>query len=314
MAEYTLELIDRRPIIELLDERPALELVASGPVGTGDGVPGPPGERGLPGVDGIDGINGTNGIDGVDGAPGINGERGLPGIDGIDGQPGAPGINGTNGTNGLDGAAGIQGPAGERGLPGLDGMNGVDGAPGIQGIPGIQGPAGASASLPTGGATGTVLTKASSTNGDVIWTTTTRGVDTSYYVEVSRASGTQSMPSGAWTTVTMPTVTVNSSGLAWSTVNNTYTIPQTGLYFIDAKCRLSDNPVQVDAAFFVHTSNDDGAWGKWTRLGPTRTTLTYTRVGYFTAGQALRGVFRAPEYGATNALIQAAAMCVVRLG
>lgn len=71
------------------------------------------------------------------------------------------GANGTNGTNGVDGKDG------KDGKDGTNGTNGADGAPGV--------------GVPTGGTTGQVLVKKTSTNYDTEWQTPSSGGSSTLY-------------------------------------------------------------------------------------------------------------------------------------
>ena len=80
------------------------------------------------------------------------GDKGDPGPQGPAGPAGADGADGATGPQGPQGIQGPEGPAGQDGAPGQDG---ADGAPGV--------------GVPTGGTTGQVLAKASSTDYDTEW-------------------------------------------------------------------------------------------------------------------------------------------------
>ena len=100
----------------------------------------------------------------------------------IDGQWIVPSGGGTEGPQGPSGPEGPEGPQGIPGATGSQGIQGIQGATGSQGIQGIQGvsgdPGAAGADgndgvgVPTGGAHGQVLGKASGTNFDTIWIAT----------------------------------------------------------------------------------------------------------------------------------------------
>ena len=62
--------------------------------------------------------------------------------------------------------------------------------------------------------------------------------NTGFYV--SRTSGNQVIPSGAYYKVSFPSITFSDGGL-WSGVNNEYTAPTTGTYFFDTRIYLSPN-------------------------------------------------------------------------
>lgn len=92
------------------------------------------------------------------------------GIQGPKGETGAQGPQGEQGPAGKDGAPGPQGPQGPAGPAGERGQQGPKGETGQQGI---QGPAGKNGEngqgVPTGGATGQILSKKSGTNYDTEW-------------------------------------------------------------------------------------------------------------------------------------------------
>lgn len=83
------------------------------------------------------------------------------------------------GPPGPTGATGPQGPIGPRGIPGRDGATGATGPAGPPGPRGMSiaygggggggGGSGTGSSVPAGGTAGEVLTKLSSTDGDVDW-------------------------------------------------------------------------------------------------------------------------------------------------
>ena len=87
------------------------------------------------------------------------------------GVQGDPGPQGPQGPAGAVGPAGPQGPKGDTGadstVPGPAGPAGSAGPAGPQGNPGAQGPAGAG--VPTGGAIGQALVKASAADRDTTW-------------------------------------------------------------------------------------------------------------------------------------------------
>jgi hypothetical protein len=98
------------------------------------------------------------GPQGPAGADGADGATGPAGADGADGADGATGATGPTGPAGPTGATGPQGPTGPAGADGADGANGADGVGVI-----------------TGGTTGQVLAKASSTDYDTEWVDQTGG-------------------------------------------------------------------------------------------------------------------------------------------
>lgn len=102
----------------------------------------------------------------------IDNARGATGAKGDTGATGATGVTGPTGSRGPTGATGasVTGPTGPTGAS-ITGPTGSTGATGVTGPTGAQGPTGAPGSLglPTGGATGQVLRKASDANYDVEW-------------------------------------------------------------------------------------------------------------------------------------------------
>jgi len=82
-------------------------------------------------------------------------------------QAGTQGPQGEPGAAGPAGATGAQGDQGPQGAKGDTGDQGPQGAQGPAGPAGAQGPAGAG--VPTGGAAGQVLAKASNGNYDTVW-------------------------------------------------------------------------------------------------------------------------------------------------
>jgi hypothetical protein len=150
--------------------------VGSSPMGpTGaTGFTGATGVTGSTGATGVTGATGAQGIQGVTGAQGIQGVTGATGAQGIQGATGSTGAQGIQGVTGSTGAQGIQGVTGATGSQGIQGVQGVTGSTGSTGSPstvtGPTGPTGASViGLPTGGATGQALVKASGTDYAVIW-------------------------------------------------------------------------------------------------------------------------------------------------
>ena len=161
-----------------------------GPEGPASTVPGPQGPQGPAGPTGSTGAQGPPGIQGPAGATGAQGPQGDPGLTGAtgaQGPQGVPGPTGPTGPAGADstvpgpqgpqGATGATGPQGDPGPTGPQGAKGDTGAQGAQGIPGTtgaQGPAGPG--VPTGGATGTVLSKTSAADYATAWVTPASGV------------------------------------------------------------------------------------------------------------------------------------------
>lgn len=137
---------------------------------------------------GASGIQGPTGERGFQGPPGPTGPQGPVGPPGAAGPSGADGATGPQGPQGIEGPTGPQGPIGPQGPQGPDGPAGADGA----GVPtgGAIGQLLAKASaadyddhwidppvsLPAGGTTGQALLKASATDLDVEWGDVAAGV------------------------------------------------------------------------------------------------------------------------------------------
>jgi Collagen triple helix repeat (20 copies) len=136
------------------------------------GPQGPPGPTGATGPAGAPGTAGAQGPKGDKGDPGATGAPGATGGTGPQGPPGAdstvPGPQGPKGDTGAAGATGPQGAKGDPGATGAQGPAGATGTTGAQGPTGATGPAGPG--VAAGGATGTVLTKASATDYATGWT------------------------------------------------------------------------------------------------------------------------------------------------
>jgi hypothetical protein len=136
-----------------------------------EGDTGPQGDQGIQGVQGIQGIQGETGPQGEQGPQGDTGpqgEQGIQGIQGIQGDVGPSGADGIDGVDGLgwtggsyDAGTGIVTFTSTDGLGFVTGdLRGADGSDGADG----QG-------LPTGGTSGQILTKVSSTDYDYSWQT-----------------------------------------------------------------------------------------------------------------------------------------------
>lgn len=158
-----------------------------------EGPQGPAGPQGEKGEKGDKGDQGPKGDPGDPGGPqGPEGPQGPAGADGEDGKSAYElavdeGFEGTleewlDSLVGPQGPEGPQGPQGETGATGATGPEGPQGPQGEtgpegpQGPQGEQGPAGADGEgVPTGGTTGQVLAKASSTDFDTEWVDQTGG-------------------------------------------------------------------------------------------------------------------------------------------
>lgn len=92
----------------------------------------------------------------------------------------------------------------------------------------------------------------------------------------------------AFNTVPLPNVTTNTGGGTWSAVNNTYTIPVDGTYYIKSSVRLVDGSSSRNIFQAVHTSNVDIPDGIWQTNSGNRWTMLYNRIAYFNQGDVLR--------------------------
>ena len=163
------------------------------------GTPGPQGPQGIQGIQGDPGVIGATGatgngiastIDNLDGTFTLTYTDGttfttsnLTGPQGIQGIQGTQGIQGPQGNQGIQGLTGDTGPIGPQGIQGLTGNAGPVGPAGPTGPTGPVGPSGAIGAtgaagqgVPTGGATGQVLSKVDGTDYNTAWTTPTGGV------------------------------------------------------------------------------------------------------------------------------------------
>lgn len=132
----------------------------TGPTGDPGGATGATGPIGATGA----GATGSMGYTGATGAIGWTGSKGATGAVGLRGPQGYAGPQGLRGATGPTGPLGNTGP---QGVTGAQGVQGQQGAPGPQGEPGDKGDTGEG--VPTGGNTGQVLAKSSSTDFDTEW-------------------------------------------------------------------------------------------------------------------------------------------------
>ena len=154
---------------------------AAGPKGD-KGDKGDPGEKGDPGAAGAPGMKGDKGDQGEKGDPGAQGQQGEKGDKGDKGDPGeqgpqgSAGIQGEKGDRGDKGDPGDIGPAGEKGDQGEQGIQGIQGLPGTPGDKGDRGDQGEKGDkgdpgqgIPTGGASGQILSKRTNDDYDTEW-------------------------------------------------------------------------------------------------------------------------------------------------
>ncbi len=165
--------------------------------------------------------------------------------------------------------------------------------------------------IPTGGLLGQALVKNTGSDFDCGWAYAAA----SEFSDVSRGSGSQTISPSSFTKITLPTVNSDTES-NWDGTNNWYTVPTTGLYLILAKIRPSDGTTAgTTVAIAVHTSEVDGAYLKWGKMGPlgtgvNRTTVDYQRLAYFTAGDQLR-LFTYSDEGYT---VNQAGLQIVKIG
>lgn len=130
------------------------------------------------------------------------------------------------------------------------------------------------------------------------------------------ATSTQTVPAGAFTTIVMPTKTVDTAG-GYNTSTGQYTVPATGTYLILAKVRPQDNAgAGQGVGIGVHTSNADNPNFVWgipvaPSSGTTRTVFGYQRLAQFNSGDVLR-LFCYVANG-SSLVLSAASMQIIRL-
>ena len=217
----------------------------TGPAGSGSGSSGT-GATGTTGATGASGLGGATGATGVTGATGRTGATGPPGdatntgATGTTGATGATGVTGATGP-GITGATGVTGANGVTGVtgatgPGITGATGVTGANGVTGATGAQGATGSTGQgIPSGGATGYVLTKASAANYDTLWSAPSAAIA---YSIIKLKSSTGNIDTGTTTWLQPPstggvstwasnvtTVAVSGGNLTITFTASTYTAP-----------------------------------------------------------------------------------------
>jgi hypothetical protein len=214
-----------------IDSTPGPPDYTQGPPGP-TGPAGPQGPIGPPGEDGQEGIQGDAGLTGpgwkVASVPPTDGANtgdvlGTIWYDSVTGQfwtlinttPYTWRYDGT--VVGAQGIPGPEGPAGPAGAPGATGNTGP------QGIQGIQGPVGPG--VAAGGATGTILTKASATDYATQWSATlgTTQIADSAITSVKIADGTIAtgdLADGAVTSLKIADGTIATGDLANNAVTN----------------------------------------------------------------------------------------------
>ena len=177
--------------------------------------------------------------------PAVAGEPGPPGPEGPAGPAGA------DGTDGAPGATGAAGPQGEQGDPGPQGLQGPAGTAGAAGATGPTGPAGVG--VPTGGATGEVLTKTSATDYATAWQAPTGGGG-STEVTITGTEGVTVVESPANTFALGLTASPDASNTVEIRANGIYSaagaIPPE--YVTDAELTTALGPYATDADLTAH--------------------------------------------------------------
>lgn len=107
------------------------------------------------------------------------------------------------------------------------------------------------------------------------------------YVQVT-ASATQAFTSGSWQIITFNTEESDVSNLFSS---NVYTVPNNGIYMMIMFVRFNDGTPSTNFLAHVYTSTGDGTQKLIMNNSVDRFGFNYSKVGYYTAGQQLRGVF-----------------------
>lgn len=315
------------------------------------GDPGPTGAQGVKGDTGATGAVGPQGVKGDTGAQGLKGDTGAVGATGAKGDKGDTGATGPAGasTGGFtplvasgSGAANqvvtlpvanltvndvlvsfsgsVQRPTTDYTVSGstltiIDPVASgepiliqpLGGSPGPKGEPGTS----TGASYPTGGSTGQVLAKASTTNNDVRW------IDHPSLWPVcivGRDGGSNSFQtltnSTGFTTVQLGNNASTDTHGGWNTSTHEYTIPQSGIYEVNMKLRLNDNTSAVSFGVGFGPDNTDSPFFAWSNF-PTGSVGSYNRfvlgntiAGTLNAGQKVR-LFCYVDSGASQQIIMA---------
>lgn len=155
-----------------------------------DGAPGAKGDKGDKGDTGVTGATGATGATGPQGPQGDRGSKGEVGLTGPQGPQGERGYTGAQGDTGPQGIKGDKGDKGDRGDQGPMGPTGPAGANGTNGTNGVG--------VPSGGTTGQVLAKTSSTDYATGWASTTSGGNGSADVGKLTTFGANGSLTAAW--------------------------------------------------------------------------------------------------------------------
>ena len=179
-----------------------------GPTGN-EGPTGPCGYKGDTGPCGDKGDKGDKGDIGDIGNIGPQGNDGPQGNEGTQGDDGPTGSIGPQGNEGDDGPTGPQGDEGDDGPTGPQGNEGDDGPTGPQGADGATGPQG------NEGPTGLSVTQL-------------------FF------SGTSLFQIPQDATTTVPNYTINLEGSDFNSVTGVYTVPENGVYHMEAHVNLTE--------------------------------------------------------------------------
>ena len=315
----------------------------TGPTGaTGaTGAQGPTGPAGADGTDGVDGdtgptgatgADGSDGVDGVDGATGATGATGPVGPTGATGATGAdstvPGPIGPTGATGADSI--VPGPVGPTGPTGADGVDGATGATGPTGATGadstVPGPTGATGAdgvdgvgVPTGGATGQVLAKASTTDYDTEWVDQSGGAASDAEIQLAYKTSDQTLTS------TFSAIT-GWDGEYYDDLNNfdpttgTLTITQVGKYFlqIDVMTNLTSGTSRSESQIYLEFNGSEvagsrrGMYNRTTARGTTSASIAFPY--NHTTGTATFKVMVAQTGGTDTLIVDNAFFSSVTLG
>lgn len=163
--------------------------------------------------------------------------------------------------------------------------------------------------LPPGGGGGMMLIKASDAPYHTGWAIPAILPQT-HFCDVSGQGVKPYVTDGntAWPRVPMNQKTADAENL-FDGSNNWYSVPETGLYLINASFRPPDGSgKQYEFGFGVHTAQGDGPHFLWTfRPNASRYTASYARIARCTAGDKLR-MFVYTDYTVWEQTVSTAAM------
>ena len=133
------------------------------------------------------------------------------------------------------------------------------------------------------------------------------------FTDVASANSNQAVGTG-FTTIVMGTVN-QDTGNNWSSANNWYTCPRSGIYQITGTIRVADGTAPGSTySCGVYTANQDGPWHLWTAVGPspaTRSTFAYSRLSYQNAGDQLRMFSYSDAAGGVKVIGAGLQICLV---